>query len=130
MPPGSPPSPSGSGRDETRRSSSSTGAGQLIGAPVGMEEPVSMALRRRSSTGSISSAAASLSICASWAKHVCTAPKPRIAPHGGLSVYMTYESISALGTSYGPQANDAAFEHTAVELDAYAPPSRTIRHRT
>ena len=30
--------------------------------------------------------AASLSICASAAKHVCTAPKPRIAPHGGLFV--------------------------------------------
>jgi len=40
------------------------------------------------------------------------------------------ESISAFGTSYGPQANEAALEHTAVELDAYAPPSRRIRHLT
>jgi hypothetical protein len=30
--------------------------------------------------------AASLSICASAAKQVWTAPKPRIAPHGGLFV--------------------------------------------
>ena len=70
----------------TRSSSSATGAGQRTAAPVGSVEPVLIALRSRSSTGSISSAAASLSICASWAKQVCTAPKPRIAPHGGLSV--------------------------------------------
>ena len=44
------------------------------------------ALRTRSSTGSRPSAAASLSICDSYAKHACTAPKPRIAPHGGLLV--------------------------------------------
>ena len=36
--------------------------------------------------GSMPSSAASRSICASAAKHVCTAPKPRIAPHGGLFV--------------------------------------------
>jgi hypothetical protein len=64
------------------------------------------------------SAAASLSICASAAKHVCTAPKPRIAPHGGLFVYTDADSISAFGTLYGPQANEAAFAVTAVELDA------------
>ncbi len=86
IPPGTPPSPFGSGRSCTSRSSSSTGAGQLIGAPVGIDVPVVIAFTRRSSTGSISSAAASLSICASCAKHVCTAPNPRIAPHGGLSV--------------------------------------------
>src|SRR5437667_361332 len=34
----------------------------------------------------MSSAAASLSICASCAKQLCTAPNPRIAPHGGLLV--------------------------------------------
>jgi hypothetical protein len=45
-------------------------------------------------------------------------------------VYTTYESISAFGTSYGPQANEAAFEQTAVELDAYAPPSSRIRALT
>ena len=76
----------GSGREVTLSSSSTTGAGEVIGAPVGMIVPSEAALRLRSSTGSISSAAASLSICASWAKQVCTAPKPRIAPHGGLSV--------------------------------------------
>ena len=70
----------------TDSSSSRTGAGQLIAAPVGIDVPVAMALRSRSSTGSIPSAAASLSICASCAKHVCTAPNPRIAPHGGLFV--------------------------------------------
>ena len=76
----------GAGAPQTLSSSSTTGAGQRIVAPVGMTEPSASALRRRSSTGSSSSAAASLSICASWAKHVCTAPKPRIAPHGGLLV--------------------------------------------
>jgi hypothetical protein len=99
-PPGSTAAPScGSGRSDTLASSSSTGAGQRIVAPVGMIPPSASALRRRSATGSIASAAASLSICASCAKQVCTAPNPRIAPHGGLSVYTTYESIVAFGTS-------------------------------
>ena len=31
------------------------------------------------------------------------------------------------GTAYGPHANEAAFEVTAVELEAYAPPSSRIR---
>ena len=66
----------------------------------------------------MSSAAASLSICASAAKQVCTAPKPRIAPHGGLFEYTESDSISAFGVSYGPHANDAAFDVTAVELEA------------
>src|SRR5262249_10274827 len=70
------------------------------------------------------------SICASAAKHVCTAPNPRIAPQGGLLVYTAVDSISALSTRYGPTAKDAAFEQTAVELEAYAPPSRRIRIRT
>ena len=48
--------------------------------------PVEAAFLSRSSTGSIESAAASLSICPSCAKHTCTAPNPRIAPHGGLLV--------------------------------------------
>ena len=48
--------------------------------------PGARAFRSRSSTGSSPSAAASLSICASAAKQVCTAPKPRIAPQGGLFV--------------------------------------------
>ena len=54
--------------------------------PVGSVSPGASAFSSRSSTGSSPSAAASLSICASAAKHVCTAPKPRIAPHGGLFV--------------------------------------------
>ena len=57
------------------------------------------AFRSRSSTGSIESAAASLSICPSCAKHTCTAPNPRIAPHGGLLVKTHVPSTSAFGTS-------------------------------
>ena len=48
--------------------------------------PVAAAFRSRSSTGSMPSSAASLSIWPSCAKHTCTAPNPRIAPHGGLFV--------------------------------------------
>jgi hypothetical protein len=47
-----------------------------------------------------------------------------------LFVYTAVASSSALSTRYGPTAKDAAFEATAVELDAYAPPSRRIRIRT
>ena len=78
----------------------------------------------------MSSAAASRSICASAAKHACTAPKPRIAPQGGLFVYTASPSIRTLSTPYGPGAKEHALEITAVELDAYAPPSRRIRMRT
>jgi len=39
-------------------------------------------------------------------------------------------SIKALSTAYGPTANDAAFDVTAVELEAYAPPSSRMRTRT
>ena len=66
----------------------------------------------------MSSASASLSICASCAKQLCTAPKPRMAPHGGLFVYTHVLSINALSTAYGPQAKEAAFDVTAVELEA------------
>ena len=90
----------------------------MIGWPVSRESPGCTAFRRRSSTGSISSARASLSICASAAKQVCTAPKPRIAPQGGLLVKTLVVSISAFGTLYGPHANEVAFAVTAVELDA------------
>ena len=68
--------------------------------------------------GSISSAAASLSICASAAKQAWTAPNPRIAPQGGLFVYTQRPSISTLSQAYGPTANEHAFEMTAVELEA------------
>ncbi len=53
-----------------------------------------------------------------------------MAPLGGLFVYATVASMRALGTAYGPQPSVAALAITAVELDAYAPPSRTRRSRT
>ena len=49
-----------------------------------------------------------------------------MAPQGGLFVKTALHSVSAFGTAYGPQAKEAAFEQTAVELEAYAPPSRRI----
>ena len=109
---------------------SATGIEPVIVWPVGRTSPGLSAFSSRSSTGSIPSAAASLSICASPAKQVCTAPNPRIAPHGGLFVYTDVDSISAFGDSYGPSENDAAFDVTAVEDDAYAPPSSRILKRT
>jgi hypothetical protein len=66
----------------------------------------------------MSRACASLSICASAAKQVWTAPNPRIAPQGGLFVYTQVPSMSAFSTRYGPQAKQHAFETTAVELEA------------
>jgi hypothetical protein len=45
------------------------------------------------------SSAASRSICASCANATCTAPKPRIAPHGGLLVYATRAVMRAFGTA-------------------------------
>ena len=86
--------------------------------PVGSEPPGPSAFRRRSSTGSIPSSAASLSIWASCAKQLWTAPKPRIAPHGGLFVYTQVHSISAFSTAYGPHAKEEAFAVTAAELEA------------
>ena len=77
---------SGSGSSAARRITSATGSEPVIGWPVGSVSPGAIAFSSRSSTGSIPSATASLSICASPAKHVCTAPNPRIAPHGGLFV--------------------------------------------
>ena len=70
----------------THRSSSSTGAALSTTCPVGACEPSRIALRVRSSTGSSPRAAAALSIWASYANAACTAPKPRIAPQGGLLV--------------------------------------------
>ena len=109
---------SGSGSAPIRSSSSATGAGSGRTWPVGSASPGAIALRARSATGSIPSSAASRSICASWANATWTAPKPRIAPHGGLSVYTTCAVMRAFGTAYGPAAKQAAFEQTAVELDA------------
>ena len=50
-----------------------------------------------------------------------------MAPHGGLFVYTHVPSMSALGTSYGPQANVEALPITADDEDAYAPPSTSSR---
>jgi hypothetical protein len=47
----------------SRRSSSSTGAGLSMTWPVGVGDPSAIALRQRSSTGSMPSSAASRSIC-------------------------------------------------------------------
>ena len=93
--------------------SSRTGALPVSTWPVGSTEPVCSALRTRRSTGSICKAAASLSIWASWAKQTCGAPKPRMAPQGGLFVKTRVPSIRTFGTSYGPAANVAAFPRTA-----------------
>ena len=49
-------------------SSSATGAGNGTTCPVDIRLPGSIAFLIRSSTGSMPSACASLSICASWAK--------------------------------------------------------------
>ena len=49
-------------------------------------EPSCQQLRRRSSTGSMPSASASLFICISAAKWACGPPKPRNAPLGTLVV--------------------------------------------
>src|SRR5918994_583791 len=112
-------SASGSGGDiaAARRMTSLVGSEPVRSCPVGSAPPGSSAFRSRSSTGSISSSPASLSICASAAKQDCTAPNPRIAPQGGLFVYTHVPSISTFSTAYGPTANEHALEITAVELD-------------
>ena len=78
--------PPGTGIAAAARITSATGSDPVSTCPVGSVSPGSIAFRSRSSIGSIPSASASRSICASAAKHTCTAPKPRIAPHGGLFV--------------------------------------------
>src|SRR5580765_5286756 len=95
-----------------------------------IRSPLRSAFFSRISTGSILSAAASLSICASYAKHDWTAPKPRIAPVGGLFVYAPTAWTRAFGTRYGPAPKHAAFATTAGLDDAYAPPSSTMVART
>src|SRR5437667_10563630 len=82
-----------------RRITSRTGALPWIVWPVRSTDPVETAFLRRSATGSMRNARASLSIWASWATQACTAPNPRIAPQGGLCVYTAVPSINALGTS-------------------------------
>ena len=109
---------SGTGSAAARRITSRVGNEPVRTCPVARTPPGSSAFRSRSSTGSMPSSAASLSICASAAKHACTEPNPRMAPHGGLFVYTQSPSIRMLSTAYGPYANEQAFEMTAVELEA------------
>src|SRR3954464_10540526 len=124
------PSDGGRGRSRTRCTSSATGAGKSTTWPVTVVEPSLIALRIRTSAGSIPNAAASLSICDSYAYVGCTAPSPRMAPQGGLLVYTPQPSIFALGTLYGPTLNVVPLPTTTGVLEAYAPPSKYIRART
>ena len=48
----------------------------------------------------------------SSAKSAWFAPKPRMAPDGGLLVWTAVASMSTLGTRYGPQAWPAARSRT------------------
>ena len=80
------------------RMTSATGNVPVMTCPVISRSPGPRALRSRSSIGSMSKAAASLSICDSWPKQVCTAPKPRMAPHGGLLVRTASPTTWAAGT--------------------------------
>ena len=88
----------GSGAPAHWRITSATGKVPVITCPVMRRSSWSRALIRRSSIGSIWRAAASLSICDSWPKQVCTAPKPRMAPHGGLLVRAAKPTMWAEGT--------------------------------
>ena len=63
----------------------------------------------------------------SIAKCAWFAPKPRIAPDGGLFVYAADASMSTFGTRYGPQAWPAARSSTLAPTDAYAPESPIMR---
>src|SRR5258708_14197113 len=108
----------GSGSAFARRMISATGYVPATGWLVMISAPSARALFIRSATGSIPSFAASLSSWASYAKHVWTAPKPRIAPVGGLFVYAPTLQTSAFGTRYGPAAKHAAFAITAGLDDA------------
>ena len=73
---------------------------------------------------------ASRSSAPSIAKWAWLAPKPRIAPHGGLLVYAPLEITSTLATLYGPQACPAARSSTFEPTDAYAPESPIMRALT
>ena len=80
--------------------------------------PVCIALRTRISTGSTPHASASLSSCDSFAKHACTTPNPRIAPHGRWLVRTAHPSTTAFGQRYGPCVCVIALRSTADEVDA------------
>src|SRR6516165_3528463 len=53
-----------------------------------------------------------------------------MAPQGGLLVRTAHPSINALGTRYGPVEKHTALASTWYEVDAYAPPSSSIRAST
>ena len=88
---------SGIGSAAVSRMQRATGATLSTTWPVISRSPVPIALRSRISTGSRPHAAASLSIWLSWAKHACTTPKPRIAPHGRWLVRTAQPSTTAFG---------------------------------
>ena len=90
----------------------------MIWPLVAKGSPGTSALRLRKSKGSMSRAAANLSICASWPTQTWTAPKPRIAPQGGLLVRTPTPSINTESTLYGPAAKEEAFPRTAVVVEA------------
>ena len=82
------------------------------------------------SAGSISSACAIRAIIDSAAQCACGAPKPRNAPLGTLFVYTTIPSVATFGMRYGPCAKIVAHLSTSTLVDAYAPPSATVRVST
>ena len=59
-----------------------------------------------------------MSIWRSWAKHACTTPKPRMAPHGGLLVRTAQPSTTAFAQAYGPSAWVTALTSTADDVEA------------
>ena len=76
-----------------------------VGGAFGGREDISLQVHcclLALATGDRFTAAASLSICDSWAKHAWTTPKPRMAPHGGLFVRTAQPSTVALAQRYGP----------------------------
>ena len=127
---GLPESGCGNGSAAVSRMHRSTGATLSITCPVINLSPVRMAFFSRISTGSNPQAAASLSICDSWAKQACTTPKPRIAPQGGLLLRTAKPSTVAISHLYGPCMWVTALISTADEVEAYAPPSSTTRAST
>ena len=82
---GAAPAPAGAGRG-TRRITSATGNEPVTSCPVGSVPPGRERIQQPQLDRVDVERLGELSICASAAKQVCTAPKPRIAPHGGLFV--------------------------------------------